>query len=81
MNSKVKNKEYLQLIDDSIEVLTEIVTLFQEASKTTLIYGQKGILQFLASLFYNFSVADKEQINYYFTISESIKEHTAYMST
>ena len=79
-HSKSASIQHLKLIDESVEILTEIVKSIEEASKTTLMYGSKGVLQFLASLFSDFDSSDKDNVNYYFTIREQMIEHTAQMA-
>lgn len=50
--------------------------MYKERSVDTdslhIIYGNKGLLNFLANIFIYFKQADQEKINFYFTIRDSI---------
>ena len=61
------NQSYIQMSDGNTSYLP------QERS-TSLMYGKKGLLNFLDNLFVDLNEKDKQKINFYFTIRNNILE-------
>ena len=46
-----------------------------EKNKCSLIYGRRGLLNFLENLLVYLTESDKQKLNFYFTIRDSIIEY------
>ena len=58
--------------------LKEIFEVIEYRRDSTFIYGQRGLINFLQTLFpVNFTNSERQNLNFYFTIRDSLIDYVA----